>query len=1199
MDNVEVEGRSILKFDQLPDYPTFRDVQRALWGASPVRGAALMVGAGFSRLASPVASGAQPLPLWSDFADRMISELYPSKPADAPSDPLRLAEEYRAVLGQTSLDSLIREMVQDEKWCPDEPHRRIVQLPWSDILTTNWDTLLERAASTDPERAYELVVTPNDIPRTRAPRIVKLHGSLPSNPPFIFTQEDFRTYPSQFAPFVNLAQQVLLENELCLIGFSGNDPNFLQWAGWVRDQLGASARPIRLIGVLDLTPSQRALLSRQNITPIDLAPLVEGLSGGDRHSEALRLFIDELYAGKPSDPSTWARSDRQWNLDEHVDTEELLERLKNDRQNHPGWLITPPIERRMLRRDTQEPLSWIENNLSSLGATQKSKAAFELSWRLYHACWPMPVWLVDLCEAVVAQPTGLSRADQLQVCVHVAQAARLLSDWGRFDKAVETATSLAVSDDEKASVTYQICLRHRDNMKMSELEANVSGVIGRDPAWMLRKAALLSHMMRHKEAALLVRDCAIEVRRRRTLDRKSLWLISREAWTHLMLRQASFDLPDEDSKPAGYDIFDEWPHRYTFNKCDPWDEIRHFDDSLEREIESRKKRQKRETPRFDAGTFKRHGSGTFWRNGPHVSPWQELSLVADQTGICGFGHVDLIGSRRERSAELLDRDSFEDWLALTRSIHKREDGLIEDVFGRTSVARLSLEVVEQLLERLRSVIDYGRSRLWQEERLDDGDRRHSGWLEQVRLLIEIASRLVVRLPTDKAIAAFKWACEIGHEPEISHWWLYEPLTNLLERTLDAIPEEAQCDLALDMVRFPTASHTPEHGMLHYWPNFANRLADLNSISRSSVGWDSAVAENIELVKSSNLEIRTRAILKLLPLFKQGILKADERNAFRDALWAQVDKDGALPRNSNTFPFVFLNGPEPLHGSVAASFRFEVVDQLAAGNFSETSWTALAALPKEYPKTHEIFEARDAEAILNQVLDNPSKPSKDHENDYRQHEGARALGRAMANTLMPALRQLAFSEGSAIKLLSLADPITCPELMQALPEITFHHPEFETQIIERVRRSLASSQAEQAHAAISAAIAWSNFASQTERKYPAVLATEIANVCLARRPRSLYGALYAAFQLARNQQFSNDDQAKLAATLDLLLVEADYQNVEHDDPLAMTLSLVRKECVKLADALSNAGVKSDAITSWLDLADDPMPEVRFALLNMDE
>lgn len=32
---------------------------------------------------------------------------------------------------------------------------------------------------------------------------MKLHGSFPAHSPFIFTEEDYRTYPRKFAPFVN------------------------------------------------------------------------------------------------------------------------------------------------------------------------------------------------------------------------------------------------------------------------------------------------------------------------------------------------------------------------------------------------------------------------------------------------------------------------------------------------------------------------------------------------------------------------------------------------------------------------------------------------------------------------------------------------------------------------------------------------------------------------------------------------------------------------------------------------------------------------------------------------------------------------------------------------------------------------------------------------------------------------------------
>ena len=189
-------------------------------------------------------------PLWTDIARVMQERIYPGVVGQ--KDPLRLAEEFKVLLGEAALEGLIRDMVRDEEWLPGDLHKNLVKLPWTDILTTNWDTLIERAALENLGQTYETVRCVSDIATTRAPRVVKLHGSLPSNRPFIVSEEDYRTYPRLFAPFVNLVQQTLLENELCLLGFSGDDPNFLEWSGWVRDQLGASARRIHLVGALDL-----------------------------------------------------------------------------------------------------------------------------------------------------------------------------------------------------------------------------------------------------------------------------------------------------------------------------------------------------------------------------------------------------------------------------------------------------------------------------------------------------------------------------------------------------------------------------------------------------------------------------------------------------------------------------------------------------------------------------------------------------------------------------------------------------------------------------------------------------------------------------------------------------------------------------------------------------------------------------------
>jgi hypothetical protein len=274
----------------LPDFIALEHLARALWRHGESRGAALLVGAGFSRFAKLAAADTPKPPLWGDLRKKMAAEIYAGVPDEkVPADPLRLAEEYQALLGRAALDDFIRSQVPDHAWRPGDLHGLLMHFPWSDVLTTNYDTLLERSAQTIAEIPYEVVAVTGDIARAKAPRVIKLHGTAPPGP-FIFTEEDYRTYAVRHAPFVNLARQIFLENELCLIGFSGTDPNFLLWSGWVRDNLGASTRRIYLVGVLGLHPSARRLLRARNVAPIDLAPLVEGLGGDEKYTAAHRRF---------------------------------------------------------------------------------------------------------------------------------------------------------------------------------------------------------------------------------------------------------------------------------------------------------------------------------------------------------------------------------------------------------------------------------------------------------------------------------------------------------------------------------------------------------------------------------------------------------------------------------------------------------------------------------------------------------------------------------------------------------------------------------------------------------------------------------------------------------------------------------------------------------------------------------------------
>lgn len=78
-----------------------------------------------------------------------------------------------------------------------------------------------------------------------------------------------------------------------------------------------------------------------------------------------------------------------------------------------------------------------------------------------------------------------------------------------------------------------------------------------------------------------------------------------------------------------------------------------------------------------------------------------------------------------------------------------------------------------------------------------------------------------------------------------------------------------------------------------------------------------------------------------------------------------------------------------------------------------------------------------------------------------------------------------------------------------------------------------------------------------------------------------------------------DRLRVSRVLGELLVEKKYERIDLDSREAVSVSLVRAECVRLARALEDAGSRGPDSTDWLNAApSDPLPEVRFALAEDD-
>jgi hypothetical protein len=113
--------RYLMNIEELNDFPALQQLAQALWREGSARGAAVLVGAGFSRNASRPGVDTPVPPLWSTLRELMAAKLY-ANPKDAPCDALKLTEEYRTNLGQTALDEFVRTNIYDSAWEPGALH---------------------------------------------------------------------------------------------------------------------------------------------------------------------------------------------------------------------------------------------------------------------------------------------------------------------------------------------------------------------------------------------------------------------------------------------------------------------------------------------------------------------------------------------------------------------------------------------------------------------------------------------------------------------------------------------------------------------------------------------------------------------------------------------------------------------------------------------------------------------------------------------------------------------------------------------------------------------------------------------------------------------------------------------------------------------------------------------------------------------
>ena len=579
--------------------PYLNEIAERLWSYNAV----VMVGAGFSQNAEPVGSVSESFPSWNALGDEFYRKLHGTLPGKKARylSLLKLAEQVQAAFGRPTLDRMLQRHIPDLRYEPSRLHSQLLRLPWQDVFTTNYDTLLERARASVTLSHYDVVTTTEDLLHAKAPRIVKLHGSFPS-PPFVITEEDYRLYPNDRAPFVNTVRQSLLEKTLCLVGFSGDDPNFLQWIGWLRDQVGRESAPkIFLIGVFHrMSEADRKLLNGRGIVPVDLS----GFS--DDPGTALKHFLVYL-EGRRTRALEWPRDSGdvppQTADGDSAKYGEIAEEWKRQRKRYPGWVVVPEDRRLTLWRHTKNWLAKVPGltteDREALKTPEDLELAFELGWRLDRCLFPLTEKACTLLENVAAkygdanvripEKPRWNRADAFDAVSNIRmwllrhyREEGLEEKWNRLREVMGESVERLLPEHKARLQLEEV---HQALYRFDPVEAKR---LLRDwqvnenlPFWEAKRAAVMAELGEAAAARSILESSLSAIREQQSLSPvgEDYTLVSQESIVMLLLwaieRSTAAFLPTSDANGLFEELSDRW-NELTRYKCDPRREVESF-----------------------------------------------------------------------------------------------------------------------------------------------------------------------------------------------------------------------------------------------------------------------------------------------------------------------------------------------------------------------------------------------------------------------------------------------------------------------------------------------------------------------------------------------------------------------------------------------------------------------------------------------
>ena len=922
--------------------------------------ASLMVGAGFSMNAQCDGRSSKKFPSWSDLGDCFYKKVHGSAPSEDKKcylDVLKLAEEVEATFGRKEVNNLLEAEIPNKETAPSELHTKLMNLPWSDVFTTNYDTLLERAAeqSLTENRKYDIITEKTDIPSSTKPRIVKLHGCFQSHKSYIITRDDYRKYPTQNAAFVNLVRQSFMENVVCLIGFSGNDPNFLEWIGWVRDNLEEYALKIYFIG-FSITSSEEKWMNSRNITPINISTMHTEIDDKtnqinkinttsktkDYHYESISNFLKNIQVkldkkrDKENDNGTkinipqYPLEKPEFHIDDKKDLpnqfKEIIDIWKQTREEYPNWLILPKENRDKLYELTH---IYCIKKINNLETELALTFLYEFNWRIEKCLFPILNEWIQYYETAVSKYNPFPKIFQIENAntpqendginwesitsywielqlsmLRYYREENIIDKWNKLAAKIDSIKK-KLSAELLARYCYERCLYFMFVLDISSVRKELANWPTNTalPYWEAKRAGLMAELGNTEEAEKILETSLYEVRNRLKLKHinNDYLLISQESYILQLLqyvKRALYLFHNSEKLEETKEYSERW-NTLTQYKCDPWGELKTFEYLLNTNYENKNKYDTKYN--FEIGSKSR----TFYLNNSPTYTMDAYSFLRyiEETGIPLKMPNITFGDKSAKRAIICISDYSPNW-AFISFIRSGNKETIKDIWNRRSLAFYSQkrcdELVHFYLKALRNT----------ELERQKGDiyYRENFAISLSTLLPEALSRLCVKCSFEvkKELLLFIRELYVSYSTSKS---TYTGIYKLVQKLITSFSTEEQYSLISDLLEFPILLDSDEIDP------FIDPLCLLN-IDKIPQNNSKNIDVNKRIEKllsylTHNATTKEIALTSLDVLHRLNLLTNAQEQEFGTALWSKLDDNG-FPINTNFYKFYFLKLPHPRH-----------------------------------------------------------------------------------------------------------------------------------------------------------------------------------------------------------------------------------------------------------------------------------------------